>query len=196
MGYLFNNPHYVKLLPMKKLLLLISILTFSHAQAWNHGILLGFGKSRDIERTDKYYDYGFLLNAKLYKFKKIDKTLIFTIDGFLGHLRTTTKDYNNLYTAAISGAFRAYFATPEQHKVRPYMNISFGPAYISSKQYGEEKQGTHFVFQTTMGGGVEFTKNEKGLDLSLQLAHYCNAGLAKPNEGYDVFYIFSIGYLF
>ena len=179
-----------------RLLLLAALLCFSSPIfAWTHGISLGYGDSKEL--NESYSTYGLFVNGKVYRFKNIDPLLILTIDPSLGYWRTNTPKNNRLLTIAISAAFRAYFFPANHRMVTPYLLATFGPTYLSNKHLGTQEQGAHFAFQTTLGGGAElFPHNNHAVDVNLRMIHYCNAGLAKPNEGFDIFYVFSVGYLF
>jgi hypothetical protein len=171
------------------------IISFEAVYAWDHEISLGYNRSQEIGHD--YWNSGFFLNAKLYKFKKIDKTLVFTIDGSIARWQATTEEFDNLVTGGLSAAFRAYFIAPEHRKFNPYLSASFGPVYLSQHRLGECEQTRNFVFQTTLGFGTEVMLNDqRGITLSLQLIHYCNAGLYKINRGINMLYVFSIGYMF
>ncbi|MDR1057534.1 MAG: acyloxyacyl hydrolase [Coxiellaceae bacterium] len=171
------------------------IFLFEAAYPWDHEISLGYNRSREVGYD--YYNSGFFLNAKLYKFKKMDKTLILTVDGSIARWEATTEEFNKLITGGLSVAFRAYFIAPEHRKFNPYLSASFGPVYLSRSRLGECEQTNHITFQTTMGVGTEIMLNDKrGVTLSLQLVHYCNAGLYKINRGINMLYVFSIGYMF
>lgn len=183
---------------IKKYLFLASMLTgclvFETAQAWDHEVSFGYGRSKEINYD--YYNSGFFLNGKLYKFNAIDKTLIFTIDASVAHWNASTEKNKTLNTAALSGAFRAYFIAPENRAFNPYLTASFGPAYLSQNKFGEREQAAHFSFQTTLGFGTEILQKDHGFDIGLQLAHYCNAGLFNPNRGINILYVLSVGYMF
>ena len=178
-------------------ILLLGMLIIGNAHAWQHEISGGYGYSKELGYSEHHY--GAFINFKWHKFPKIDKTLIFTIDSSFGSWNATTPENNKLNTIALSGALRAYFATPEQLKYRPYLLASFGPTFMSTEDFGAQKQGANFSFQTTMGGGMEIMTdqvNQRGVDFNIRMIHYCNAGLASPNEGFDIFFVFSVGYLF
>lgn len=169
---------------------------FKVAYAWDHEVSLGYNRSKELNYD--YYNYGFFLNAKLYKFKKLDKTLIFTIDGSVADWHATTETNSSLNTWGLAGAFRAYFISPENRKFNPYLSAAFGPVYLSKTHFGERNLGSHFSFQTVLGFGTEFfpSNSGHGFNASLQLIHYCNAGLSTINQGVNMVYVFSLGYLF
>ena len=177
------------------LISIFAVMFSNSALAWNHEIAAGYGYGKEVEQD--YDNSGFEITGKFFKFPPIDNTLIFTLDGTVAHWRSNTPNNNQLTIAAIAPNARAYFFNPCYNTVRPYIGVSFGPAYLSQRQLGNREQGSHFAFQTTLEGGTEIQlRNNHSLDLNLHLAHYCNAGLAKPNQGIDVLYIFTVGYQF
>ncbi len=162
--------------------------------AWEHEIAAGYGSGKEL--GENYTNSGYEITGKFYKFPKVDNTLIFTIDGTIAHWHSSTPDHNELTTAAIAPSARAYFFNFSSGDFRPYLGISFGPNYLSEKQLGNQIQGSHFSFQTTVEAGTEIGSQKKSVDLNFHLAHYCNAGLFSPNGGFDILYIFTIGYQF
>ena len=180
---------------MKKIVLFIcSVLFCQNLFAWQHGISLGYGFAPG--NVQGYSNDGLFLNTKLYKFKPIDRTLFLSADGSFGHWRAGTQQNKNLDTVALSGALRAYFTLPKKQKIKPYLLLSAGPSYLSRKNFGTAEQGTHYAFQITFGVGSEFLIKQKEFEINLRFVHFCNAGLAKPNESINILYVLSVGYLF
>lgn len=184
---------------LKKLsLLLLTPLLFattSSAYAWKHAISIGYGWGNEVEKD--YRNQAIVLSGKLYKFPKIDDMLIATIDGSASWLHADTPSNRNIFTTSVGLGLRAYFLNPETHNTRPYLGISSGPAYLSSRRFGEQDQGGHFDLQSTLESGMEFgLKNKRSIDVNLHLVHYCNAGLAHPNQGFNVPFVLSVGYQF
>lgn len=173
---------------------LFFILLSSKSFAWQHEIAGGYGSSKEIRKD--YTNSGYVITAKFYKFPPVDKTLIFTIDGTLAHWHSSTLNHNQLTTAAIAPSARAYFFNFSTGGIHPYLGISFGPNYLSEKRLGTQDQGSHFSFQTTVEAGTEVGSQKHSIDLNMHLAHYCNAGLFRPNAGLNILYIFTIGYQF
>ena len=123
--------------------------------------------------------------------------MIASIDGRLAHMTSDTDDHNSLSLAAVSLAFRAYFQNPDLHKIRPYVEASFGGAYLTNQQLGERDLGGNLAFQSIFQAGIEFTlPNKKSIDVGLHFVHYCNAGLYDPNQSINVPYTLTIGYMF
>lgn len=180
---------------MKKIILCIFILFFcQNVFAWQHGISFGYGFA--LANVQGYRNGGTFFNAKLYKFKPIDRTLILTLDGSWGHWRANTGQNKKLDTLALSGALRAYFTPPKKQRIKPYLLLTAGSAYLSNKNFGTAKQGAHFAFQVTFGAGSEFLINHREFEADFRFVHYCNAGMFKPNESINILYVLSIGYLF
>ncbi|HVV69439.1 MAG TPA: acyloxyacyl hydrolase [Gammaproteobacteria bacterium] len=175
------------------ILCLSSLFLSTNAQAWEHEIAFGFGDSGEPEQD--YTNTLFVLSGKFLKYH-VDKTLIATLDGTLGFWTAHTDEHKHVVNIAVSPAFRAYFADPDYHRVRPYLGISVGPTYISDKQLGNRLQNTHFALQSTLEAGTEIGNSKHSVDLNVHLTHICNAGLADPNQSYNLLYVFSIGYQF
>lgn len=182
---------------MKKIVLFLFCffcLVSGTASAWQHEIAIGYGQGGELE--EDYQNYGAVLTGKLYKFCPIDQTLIATIDGTVAHWRNNSGSHEHLTTVAIAPALRAYFMNPNCHRIRPYLDASIGPTYLSDKQFGDRVQGSHFALQTTLEVGTEIGSQKRSIDLNFHLAHYCNAGLFRPNQGINILYIFTVGYQF
>ena len=181
-------------LSMKNLItILLSITLFYSfsANAWQYGLSFGAGAGQE---TNRNYNNGlFMVNGKFYKFN-LDRTLIATFDARFSHLFSATPENNSMYTLSLAPAFRAYFFEPFQANFRPYLEVSSGPAYLSQHQLGEETQGARFAIQSTLGGGFEWAERP-GFEVNFQLVHYCNAGLANPNQGFNFPIVISFGYL-
>lgn len=171
-------------------LLFTILLGFSaSALAWERSIALGYGYSHDPNHT-KYNNSGFLLSSDLLTFWQTNWTT-WSVMGSLGRFHSTTPQYQNVTTGALSLALRFYPFTDGQ--CYPfYLYGSAGPALLSSRYFGYNKQAKNISIQTNLGIGQEFNN----IDVNLRLEHFSNAGLAKPNEGFNILYLLSIGYLF
>ena len=181
---------------IKKIILFVCILLPTASQAWEHEISIGYGGGREIGET--YSNSGVFINAVLYNWGEVDKTLIFTVDGSTGLYYATTSNHKTLATASISPAFRAYFAKPEEHHYRPFLLLSSGPVYLSNRTFGTQTQGSNFALQTVLGGGLEIgdPKAKHNYSISWRFVHICNAGVFTPNQGFDVYNIVSLGWTF
>lgn len=171
-----------------RFILLSSLLVFSSTTfAWNRSIEVGAGFSHDPNNT-KYNNYGLFISGDFYPLWR-SCWYRFTLNGALGQWFTTAPKNKNLTTAAAALALRIY---PNDYKYRPYFTGSVGPAILSSKNFGNNEQGSNLAFQTTAGLGIEY----KQYDVNLRFVHFSNAYLAHPNNGYNILYVLSVGYLF
>ena len=176
------------------LVLFFLMINLQTAMAWQQSWSLGYGGGR--ESGHDYYQHGLMLDYQIFPLPKVDKTLKFGFGASLANWHANYTENKNMATVAVSAVLRAYFAPPEGKTIRPYLLGSFGPTYLSKRKLGEREQGNHLSLQTTMGGGTEFKLGDHEFDVSLKLAHYCNGGIFLPNQGIDIWCIFSIGYLF
>lgn len=155
--------------------------------AWDHSVELGYGYSHDPNHS-QYENSGFMLSGDIIPVWRSPWTF-FTVTGSLGQWHSSTSHDRNLTTAAVSLALRLYPITSQDPI---YLLASFGPAYLSSRKFGENTQAKHLTIQSNIGLGKEFNC----MDINLRLAHYSNASLAQPNDGFNILYFLSIGYLF
>lgn len=175
----------------KTLIFGLLLFTAVSAFSWNHGISLGYGGGSDINHhTDT--NSGAFLSGEFTSFKQKD-WLNMTLNGSLGQFHSTATSNKDLFAAALSLAFRFY--PVDTQTIHPFLLASVGPAYISSKKFGRNSQAANFAFQTIFGAGFEFGQ-AKRVDLNMRLIHYSNAYLMNPNEGFNIFYVVSLGYLF
>lgn len=175
----------------KIIVIFIVGLLSSSAMAWNHGVSLGYGGGSDINHPDNT-NSGEFLSAEFMPIKQKDWVNV-TFNGSLGNFYSTAPVNKDLFTTALSLAFRFYkFSTP---KIHPFFLASAGPSYMSNRHFGYNNQASNFAFQSVVGAGLEFGKLKR-VDLNVRLVHYSNAYLMIPNEGFNIFYIVSLGYLF
>lgn len=172
------------------LFILLALLStpFLSAFAWNNSIEFGYGRSHDPNHT-KYYNSGYLLSGDFYPIYRSSWTF-WSVNASLGHWYTTTPQNKNLTTGAVSLALRVYPFNISSYPA--YLLGSLGPALMSNRKFGNNTQGSNFTLQTNLGLGIEFCS----FDLNLRLEHFSNANLAKPNQGFNILYLLSIGYLF
>lgn len=170
------------------ILLLFSV---SSALAWDHGVSLGYGGGSDWNHHT-YENSGVFLNADFTTIKEKNWVHI-TFNGSLGKFWTNEPVNKDLFTAALSLAFRFY--PLNANSVHPFFLASVGPAYLSERKFGLNNQAANVAFQSVLGLGAEFGKARR-VDLNMRMVHYSNASLMRPNEGFNIFYIVSLGYLF
>jgi hypothetical protein len=170
-------------------MVLLSFCVTTCSYAWDHSISLGYGYSEDPNHT-QYNNSGFLLSADLLGLKRTNHTF-WSLNGYIGQWNTTARVNKNLTSAALSLNLRGYLF--DIRGVYPvYLIASAGPALISNKKFGLNTQASNATIQTNIGGGAEF----KHFDINLRLEHFSNANLAMPNQGFNILYLLSLGYLF
>ena len=90
----------------------------------------------------------------------------------------------------------AYRYTFSEFKgIQWFIHLASGPSIMSSKNLGQQEQGSKFIFNNYIGFGARFGKNDEW-ELSYTWRHLSNANLFKPNNGYDVPFYFSLGRVF
>lgn len=181
----------MKKLSMLKHGCLIFILSsvFHNSQAWNHSIQLGVGHSHDPNHS-KYENTGVLFTADLLPLLRTQYTF-WSITGALNQWYTNSPVHKNLSAAALSLALRVY-PFEIAHRYPSYILASAGPALLSHRRFGLNTQASNLTIQSNIGVGVEFNC----FDVNFRLDHFSNANLGNPNEGFNILYLLSFGYLF
>ena len=178
----------------KRLLLQSSItllLTLSSTAsfAWMRSLELGYGYSHDPNNV-RYNNSGFLLESDVAPLH-VDQYTHWSANLALGAWHSTAPFSNTLRTAAASLELRLYPAT-NTRDVPFYILGSVGPAYLSQTQFGTNFQGSHVTGQWIGGLGLEY----QNFDVNFHLVHYSNANTVSPNDGINILYMLSMGYLF
>ncbi len=169
-------------------LCVLLFLFVNSAFAWTHSIEIGYGYSHDPNNIH-YNNSGVLINGDIFAIKRYSQAF-WSISGALGQWHTTAPHNKDLTTAALSLALRLY---PQQILIHPFYVLgSVGPAALSSRKFCVNTQAKNLTIQTILGLGMEF----KNIDANFHLVHYSNAHLATPNQGFNILYMLSIGYLF
>jgi hypothetical protein len=170
---------------------ILSFIFVQNSYAWTHEVSVGFGYGKELDRN--YTNMG-LIADYVFMNKQIDPKLHFLMDTSMAWWHAGTTNNKNLYAFAISAGFRAYFVNPNTYNYRPFIQVAIGPSYLSSKTFGTKTQGMKFIFQDRFGGGIEIGHQTKAIVISLQFIHYSNADLKKPNPGFNIPFVGSIGY--
>jgi hypothetical protein len=157
--------------------------------AWNHSVSIGVGKSHDPNDI-KHYNSGVLLSGDLIPLKRYSWSF-WTVNGALGRWYSTAPVNKNLTTLAAALAVRLY-PNIGSDNYKFYGLLSAGPAYLSSKQFGVNDQGSNLSGQWLAGIGFEHQQ----FDINFRYIHFSNAHLASPDQGFNIQYLLSVGYLF
>lgn len=169
----------------------LCLITVS-AFAWQHGVSIGYGQGPDTNHPT-YTNSGGFLSAQIMKLKTNNEWYNITMDGSLGDWHTNEPLYQNLWTAALTFAFQAYIFY--SNDVHPYVAFSSGPAFISSRSFGYNSQGANVDFQTSLTTGIELG-TKKRANVSLKWVHFSSCYIFRPNKGFNILPILSVGYLF
>lgn len=162
------------------------------AFAWNHSIEIGYGYCQDPNHP-RYHNSGGLLSGDIIPLPWWHTPWTFlTITGSLGQWHTNSPRNKNLTTVAVSAALRYHLFRIDTYDYPPYLFASFGPAYLSSRHFNKNTQAKNVAIQSNLGFGIELNY----IDVNLRLVHFSNAYLASPNDGFNILYLLSIGYLF
>jgi hypothetical protein len=160
------------------------------AFAWCHSIEVGYGRSQD-PNASRYTNSGFMVSGDIIPLLRTNWSF-WSINADAGRWFTTAPHNKTLTTAAAVVALRLYPFIPIAHCYPAYLFGSLGPAYLSNKKFGMNRQAEHLTLQTNLGAGIEFHP----IDVNLRLVHYSNANLGTPNQGFNILYLLSVGYLF
>lgn len=150
---------------------------------------MGYGYSHDPNNIH-YNNSGLLLSGDFYTITQTPWTH-WSLLGSLGQWYSSTPSHKNLTTGAVSLGLRLYPVSSENN-FSPYLIGTAGPAILSNRQFGVNTQAKNITIQTNAGLGLEHGH----YDLNFRLEHFSNAGLSKPNEGFNILYLLSVGYLF
>lgn len=158
--------------------------------AWSRGVSIGYGSGADPNHPE-YNNSGAFLNAEFTSL--VQRSWVnCTINGSLGRWYSNTPVNKDLTTVAASVAFRVYVWNGVGF--HPFLLVSAGPAYLSNRKFGLNTQGMNFAFESIWGAGFEAGKLHR-LDVNLRFVHFSNAYTAKPNEGFNIYYVVSLGIL-
>lgn len=170
---------------------LLLLCCVSSVFAWTHGLSIGYGGGADPNHT-AYNNSGEFLSAEILSIKN-NKWFNVTFNGSLGNFESSAPVNKNLFTAALSIAARLYIwgnAT-----IHPFLLGSEGPAYLSHRKFGYNNQAANVAFQSILGAGFEFGRSKR-IDANIRFVHYSSGYTMVPNQGFNIFYIGSLGYLF
>ncbi|QBG48844.1 acyloxyacyl hydrolase [Verrucomicrobia bacterium S94] len=95
-----------------------------------------------------------------------------------------------VYAFSIIPALRLYFWNTASF--RTYVMAAAGPTYLTESYLGNMELGGYFAFNDFVGVGVRFGEEEKW-NATLGWRHISNAGLFRPNRGFDVPVYFLLG---
>lgn len=176
---------------LARLIILLTCFLSAPVQAWEQSIEIGAGASHD-PNDSKHDNYGILISGDFLPLY-CNAWARLNLNAALGQWFSTAPVNKNVTTIAASLALRMYpFTMKPDFDYTPYLLATLGPAVYSNSHFGMNNQGGNIGAQVTAGLGFEYDD----YDFNLRAVHYSNAGTNQPNNGYNILYVFSVGYLF
>ncbi len=116
-------------------------------------------------------------------------------DASLGHYQLSNHSLTNrnITIFAIAPILRVFIT--KQAYVSPYVEVSIGPAYLSSTYLDTHNLGMHLAFQDQVILGAAFGEQQR-LTASVGVVHYSNAELSSNNAGITIPLMLNISYSF
>ncbi|MBK1790834.1 acyloxyacyl hydrolase [Persicirhabdus sediminis] len=159
----------------------------ANADQWNLG--LGYGKqpSANPDQNNSSFD----LSYTFYRTSLFDcDNWEFQLGAGYSYLWTDADINEDLHLFSIKTTLRYYFL--ERDWIRPFLNVTIAPAYMTEDSLGYRRQGSNFIFDDHFGVGAYFGEN-KDWEVMFSYRHLSNANLSKPNPGIDIPFNLSIG---
>ena len=181
---------------MKKILLFISLLCFSPvtlADTGMHNVYFGYYTNAItwrpiiISRTHPNDAFIFGMQNRAYILSPH-----LTLDAGVNFTHASVGS-NSLWVIAAYPALR--FWLYQDSDIRPFAEYSMGLAWLSQEHFGSADLGGRLSFQNSIGIGIN-AGTRHVFNFMLKYYHYTNFGIAKPNNGFDIPLVFSIGYEF
>ncbi|MBV9576721.1 MAG: acyloxyacyl hydrolase [Gammaproteobacteria bacterium] len=138
------------------------------------------------------HGYQFMFNYDPQRFQWRQFNIYF--DGGFSHFWITNTPYHtaiNIYSLA--PVIRYTFK--KRGPFSPYLEFSFGIAYLNHTYLDSRNLGIHFAFQDRAGIGILLGTAEQ-FSIGLQAVHYSNAHLSSHNSGISIPVLLEIGYRF
>lgn len=101
--------------------------------------------------------------------------------------------HSNLNIFAAAPYIRMYYS--KNPNFAPYIELSVGPAYLSSTRFGCQNLGMHFAFQDQLSVGSAFGKNQQ-FNAAFTVLHYSNGSMCNSNAGITTQLALNFGYKF
>jgi hypothetical protein len=165
----------------------------SEAGEQKNEMLLSWGTGSqpdaDQDNTQIAIDYNF------YEFKRSPRS---GISLGMSYTQLTTNTVTNNSIEAFS-LYPQLTLHPQRSSMQNFYFFvrALGPTYLSENTLGNRQQDHHFSFQAQVGVG--FRKkigDSESLLLQVSWKHFSNANLFSKNDGIDIPFVFSLGYVF
>lgn len=175
---------------------LLCCLGLSPAHAENGmRFVVGAGHGRqwsnhDVQQKNSVIDLNFFFAE--FPIRRLGRSTLLMGVGY-SYLWTDEEINTDNHVVSLLPAYRYTFS--EFKGIQWFIHVASGPSIMSSKNLGQQEQGSKFIFNNYIGIGARFGKND-AWELSYTWRHLSNADLSKPNPGYDVPFYFSLGRVF
>lgn len=173
------------------LLLVVGLQSVYAATGIGREIDLGYyTKSVSAHPIDfsKYHpDDGFMLSMQK---TSTELTPYASLDWGLGFAHYSYAN-TSMYSFSLFPAMRLWLY--RNSIVRPFAELSIGPAYISKSHFAGSNLGSEFTFKNSLGIGLNVGEIHI-FSFMLKYVHYSNYGIFKHNQGLDIPIMFVIGY--
>lgn len=158
----------------------------AHANDLTWLVNAGGGQQSNSDQDNRMYGADVIF----YKHARSDRQEI--VIG-VGYTDIHTNAGFNEHVQAVSVFPQLNLYAKGNHAVRPMFFVrALGPTWLSKRNLGDREQGSNFAFQAQIGAGLWFGKDKDWL-VSLSYKHFSNAGLASPNEAFDVPVLLTVG---
>lgn len=164
-------------------MVLIPVLGFAYGKT---SFEAGFGAGTDLQ--DLKGDWQLLVAPALSTPISPGESLRLRIEGDLEFIDDTRK------TVFVGGIAPFIRLMPFNWIVDPFVELGIGGNLSTSKFIGNQNVGGPFLFSLMAGGGAEIKINRTPLGISYRFRHLSNAGIYRPNQGFNSHYLmFSVG---
>ena len=146
--------------------------------------------NRTVQQNNSVIDLNFFFAE--FPIRRLGPSTLLVGVGY-SYLWTDEAINTDNHVFSLLPAYRYTF--PEFKGIQWFIHLASGPSIMSSKNLGQQEQGSKFIFNNYIGFGARFGKNDEW-ELSYTWRHLSNANLFKPNNGFDVPFYFSLGRVF
>lgn len=166
---------------MKRILQILAVLQLCLA-AGADGIYLGVGAGPQGGTIEDPAQYNAVVDIGYMFYSKEWNRLGFDVGAGLTWLGSNEDD-DAVYAFSLVPGLRFYFWNAESF--RAYLMAAAGPTYLTESYLGSMELGGYFAFNDLVGIGARFGE-EGQWTATLGWRHISNAGLFRPNRGFDV----------
>ncbi len=173
--------------------LLIGVLASMPLAAKADQLLLSWGGGSQLNSSQ--HNDQFAVDYEFFEYERSQRSRL-SIGA--SYTRLTTDAAINRTITAVS-IYPQLTLTPVRESLRNtfFFVRALGPSYMSSNVFGSREQDNHFSFQAQVGVGFKKDlSNGNSLLFKTSWKHFSNANLFHDNDGYDIPFVFTMGYSF